>query len=47
VSDFEAFHPVFGRVWGNFEDVVYADSNEAYDAFFQAHTPNTWDYQDI
>ena len=28
VNGFDASHPVFGRVWGDFEDVVYADSQE-------------------
>ena len=47
VNDFEASHPDFGRVWGDFEEVVYADSEEAYLAFIAAHAPDTWDYQDI
>src|ERR1035437_1146856 len=28
VNDFSAEHPELGRVWGNFEDIVYADSEE-------------------
>jgi hypothetical protein len=47
VNDFEANHPVFGRVWGNFESTVFADSEEAYDAFCAAHSPFEWDYGDI
>ena len=47
VNEFEASHPDFGRVWGDFEEVVYADSEEAYVAFFAAHTPHEWDYGDI
>ncbi len=47
VNDFEAHHPRFGRVWGNFEDVVYADSEEAFDAFRASHEPQSWDYYDI
>ena len=47
VNYFEAEHPVFGRVWGDFEDMVCADSKEGYEAFVQAHGPNTWDYGDI
>ena len=47
VNDFKASHPTFGRVWGNFEVEVFADSKEAYDAFVASHGPQTWDYWDI
>ena len=47
VNDFEAHHPVYGRVWGNFEDKVFADSEEGYRAFYHSHTPESWDYWDI
>lgn len=47
VNDFEASHPDFGRVWGNFESKVFATSEEAYQDFFDKHTPNSWDYGDI
>jgi hypothetical protein len=47
VNDFEATHPVFGRVWGNFESEVSADSEAAYQDFFEKHTPESWDYWDI
>ncbi len=47
VNTFEAHHPVFGRVWGDFEDVVFADSQQGYEAFCASHPPRTWDYQDI
>lgn len=47
VNDFEAEHPVFGRVMGNFETKVQADSKEGYDAFCALHGPETWDYWDI
>lgn len=47
VNNFEAQHPTFGRVWGNFEDKVFADSKEGYDAFCAAHGPQIWDYGDI
>ena len=47
VNEFEASHPVFGRVWGDFEDKVFADSKEGYEAFNEAHSPHSWDYQDI
>lgn len=47
VNEFEAKHPLYGRVWGNFEDKVYADSEEGYKHFWQNHEPYAWDYADI
>jgi hypothetical protein len=47
VNEFEATHPDFGRVWGNFEDVVYADSEQAFEDFYKNHPPMEWDYWDI
>ena len=47
VNYFEANHPVFGRVWGDFEDKVYADSEEGFKHFYEHHTPTAWDYWDI
>lgn len=47
VSDFVAIHPTFGCVRGNFQSIVYADSQEAYDDFCTAHPFDSWDYQDI
>lgn len=47
VNEFEAVHPVFGKVWGDFDKLVYADSEEAFEHFFGCHTPEAWDYQDI
>lgn len=47
VNDFEASHPVYGRVWGNFEDEVYCDTEEGYEHFMKYHHPCAWDYYDI
>ncbi len=47
VNDFEATHPTFGKVWGNFEDTVFADSEEGYNHFIKNHPPESWDYWDI
>ena len=47
VNEFEATHPVFGRVWGDYEKEVFADSQEAYEHFFAHHPPNLWDYDEI
>lgn len=47
VNDFEASHPTFGRVYGNFESEVHADSEEAFSNFWANHEPQAWDYWDI
>ena len=47
VNDFEAHHPDFGRVWGDFEEKVFADTESGYEAFCAAHSVHHWDYQDI
>lgn len=47
VNEFEATHPKFGRVWGDFEHTVYADSEEGFQHFWEHHEPEAWDYHDI
>lgn len=47
INDFEAEHPIFGKVWGNFEHEVYADSEEGYNNFVKKHPPEAWDYENI
>lgn len=47
VNIFEASHPVHGRVWGNFEEEVCADSEEGFTAFLADHPYEEWDYYDI
>jgi hypothetical protein len=47
VNDFEAIHPVYGRVWGNFEEEVYVDTEEGFQDFMNKHEPHAWDYYDI
>lgn len=47
VNDFEATHPTYGKVWGNFENEVFADSEDGYNHFYENHTPEDWDYEDI
>lgn len=47
VNDFEASHPVYGKVQGNFESEVTADSEEAFQHFWKHHEPDAWDYADI
>ena len=47
VNSFEAVHPTYGKVHGNFEKEVYADSIEGFNHFYENHTPNAWDYWEI
>lgn len=47
VNYFEAAHPEYGKVWGNFEGEVFADSEAAYNHFVEHHPPEEWDYWDI
>lgn len=47
VNHFEAKHPWYGYVKGNFEDTVQASSEMGYNHFYLHHTPKVWDYWDI
>ena len=47
VNEFKATHNNGWEVWGDFEDIVYATSEEAFNHFIDNHPPNEWDYQDI
>jgi hypothetical protein len=47
VNSFFASHPKFGLVFGDFEQKVYASSQEAFNHFWKHHRPNAWDYGDI
>lgn len=47
VNEFVAFHPIFGKVWGDFEDIIFADSNDGFEDFYKRHQPEAWDYGDI
>jgi len=47
VNEFEASHPKYGKVWGDFEVKVYADSEEGFQHFYKHHEPDAWDYMDI
>jgi phytoene dehydrogenase-like protein len=47
VNEFEAVHPELGRVWGDFEKEVHADSEAAFEHFYENHKPQSWDYGDI
>lgn len=47
VSEFTATHPKYGKVWGDFEVIVYADSEEGFNNFYSYFQPQVWDYYDI
>jgi len=47
VNWFEACHDVYGKVWGDFEDEVFADSEEGFNHFYENHKPKAWNYDDI
>jgi hypothetical protein len=47
VNEFSAKHPVFGRVYGDFEKEVISDSEEGYNDFINNFPIDIWDYQDI
>jgi hypothetical protein len=47
VNHFNAVHPEYGVVKGDFEERVVATSQLAYKHFVKHHAPSVWDYQDI
>ena len=47
VNDFTATHPVYGKIKGNFETEVTAESEEAHNHFVENHRYSEWDYYDI
>jgi len=47
VNAFDANHPIYGHVWGDFEHEVYADTEEGFNNFYLTHCPEQWDYMDI
>lgn len=47
VNKFKASHPKYGVVLGDFEEVVYATSEKAFNQFLEDHPYSEWDYHDI
>lgn len=47
VNEFQASHPVHGKVWGNYEREVHAETAEGFEDFYARHPPHSWDYGDI
>lgn len=47
INYFEAFHPDYGLIFGDFESEVFASSEQALDDFLKHHPVEVWDYYDI
>lgn len=47
INYFEATHPKYGYVKGDFEGMVEAASESAIDHFLEHYTIHNWDYSDI
>lgn len=47
VNDFKAHHSTFGQAYGDFEETVEFESEEAFKHFMEHHPPSAWDYGDI
>lgn len=47
VNYFEATHPTYGWIRGDFEKEIIAKSKKAYDHFIKFHHTEEWDYWDI
>lgn len=47
INDFEAFHPDYGLVVGDFEEDIMYSSEKALAHFLKYHCFTEWDYRDI
>lgn len=47
VNSFTAQHANYGTIKGNFETIVWCESEEAFDHFWKHHEPCAWDYWEI
>ena len=47
INEFEATHPVYGSVKGDFDILVIATSELGFNNFIENHPYDEWDYQDI
>ena len=47
INEFSATHKKYGKVWGDFENEVFAESEEGFNDFYKNHEPSAWDYGDI
>ena len=44
VSEFYAEHPVYGRVYGDFENIVYYETEKGYEDFISNFPYSEWGY---
>jgi len=47
VDFFTATHPKYGKIEGDFEDTVTAETQEAFEHFYKHHPPTEWDKSEI
>ncbi len=47
VNEFEAKHPEYGKLFGDFEHTVFYEKEEGFQHFWEHHEPEAWDYYDI
>jgi hypothetical protein len=47
IDDFEASHPIYGKLYGTFEYEVFYETDDALDHFMKHHPFEEWDYYDI
>ena len=47
VNYFEATHPIYGWVKGDYEDCLTGSSKKALEHFMKHHPAHEWDYWDI
>jgi hypothetical protein len=47
VNGFTAYHPTYGIIFGDFENIVSYPSREALEHFLKHHPFEEWDYYDI
>jgi len=47
INYFEAKHPKYGKLFGDFEDKIFAENEKSYQHFIKHHKPTSWDYWDI
>jgi len=43
ISDFKASHPHYGKLYGDYDKIIYAESDEAYNHFIENHPPDMHD----
>jgi len=47
VNSFEATHPDYGAIKGDYEDKILVETEAAWQHFYQYHPPEQWSYMEI